>query len=453
MLINTGIVLWVGGGVCLAAVALCAWLWADRNALRRRCRDLVQQRDERAMQAESYRTELASLKTDIAVAQETQRGLEAQFQAAQKQARETFESVAAKVLQQSNAQFLQLANQTLDGKQKDATAQLEKRQQAINALVKPLKESLERYGSLVQQIETSRKESYGSLAQQVQALRGDQQLLQKETANLVQSLRRPKVGGRWGEMQLKRVAELAGMIENCDFAQQVTIQTEAGRLQPDMVVTLPSNRTIVVDAKTPLEAFIAAIESEEESQRETLLQKHTQNILDQVTQLAKKSYAEPLKRSLDLVVLFIPGESFLFPAVQRRADLIETAMAKGVVIATPTTLITLLRAVALGWQEQRLTENAQKIRDLGRQLHERLCTVVEHFTSLGRSLNATVEHYNKLTRSLETRVMVSARKFEELGAKSPKAIPEDLPQIEIVAQSIKATQGNLTTTSRNEPRP
>lgn len=431
---------WLFAGACallLAASAYGAWLLAERRHLTAERHRLADDLDQTRAQLESSRNEAHALEREIAqvnqrlaVAEQTHRNVQQELDKAQQQLREAFRALASEALQQNANQFLTLARKTFEGEQKDAAVQLEQRKQAIESLVKPLKEHLDQYNSSLQQIENARREAYGSLKTQLGALLEDQRKLRDETANLVTALRRPEVRGRWGEMQLRRVAELAGMIEHCDFVEQGSHTAESGRLIPDMVVKLPSNRHVVVDAKTPLDAFLRAIESPDENQRNAYLDQHAQQIQTQVDNLSNKQYSKQFDRSPDFVVLFIPGEGFLYPALQRRPTLLEDAMTCGVVIATPTTLISLLKVIALGWRQEQLAQNAQRISKLGRELHERLCTALEHVERLGSSLEKSVKAYNDLVGSLESRVLSSARKFEEWGAGAPGSLPEQIERID-----------------------
>ncbi len=422
----------VGAGATVWAVLL----RTDRNRLR----EGIEVSQQQTREAEK---QLVDLNAQLAAAHEKQRGLTERFEQAQQQSRDAFKATAGEVLEQANRQFLQLAKKSFEGEQKDAAAQLEQRKQAIDAVVKPLKESLDKYGTEIKQIEGSRKEAYGGLKQQLVSLIEDQKLLKGETANLVKALRRPEVRGQWGEMHLKRVVEMAGMVEHCDFTQQVSVSTEQGRLQPDMVVFLPSSRTIVVDAKTPLDAFLQAAECGDEAQQNNFLEQHTRQIETQIGNLSKKAYKDQFERSPDFVVLFIPGESFLYPAILRRPSLIEDAMSKSVIIATPTILVSLLKVVALGWREEQLAENARKISEIGGQLHKRLCDAAEHLLNLGGSLKKAGRDYDKFVSSFDSRVMVTARKFEELGVTSAKQLPQELPQVHIMPREVKsvAAQG------------
>ncbi len=407
----------------VVAVAFSGWLLASHRRLRR------QYEAEHLQFAQADREQrdiIANLTAQITEADK-----------ARKQAEDTFKALAGDVLKQSNEQFLQLARKTFEGEQKEAAGQLEQRKQAVKALVEPIKERLEKYDRSMADVEKARRESYGALRQQVLGMANDQQRLRDETANLVRALRRPEVRGRWGEMQLRRVAEMAGMIANCDFVEQSSLTAETARLRPDMLVKLPGGRQIIVDAKTPLDAYITAYETDDEEERNRLLDQHARQVEEQVNRLAAKQYQDQFAQTPDFVVLFIPGESFLYAATQHRPQLLESAMSRSVVIATPTTLISLLKVVALGWREQQLADNAHKISELGKQLHERIATAADHVQKLGKSLEAATKAYNQFVGSFETRVMSSARRFKELSADSPKELPAELPQIEITARQIQ----------------
>lgn len=425
----------VVGVLLLVALAVCALLWRSRAALTTQLQDAETQND-------ALRETNRQLGTDIAVAKESQAGIKQQFDQARAQLQDAFKSLSADALEKANQQFLQLAEQKFKGEQKDAAAQLDQRKLAIESLVKPINEKLEKTTAAISEIEKSRKEAYGGLKQQLVAMVGDQKQLRNETANLVKALKRPEVRGQWGEMQLRRVAELAGMAAHCDFTEQTTV--DGGALRPDMVVTLPGGREIVVDAKTPITAYIDAAESTDDGQRDTNLTRHVRHIEDKVAELSSKRYQDHFATA-DFVVLFIPGESFLYAAASRKPDLIENAMNRNVVIATPTTLISLLKVVALGWREEQLADNAKKIKDLGQELHKRVATLTRHLDNLGKAVGKTVEHYNKFVGSYESQVMVQTRKFQELGADSPKELPAEgeLPQIEIVPRELREASQEL----------
>lgn len=424
----------------LAMLAVvCGFLYADRRALRADRDRLVPDLDRANRLIETMRQQIGDAQQKLAVAEQVHDNLKQELAKAHEQLRDAFRGLAGEVLKESKEDFLQLARKTFESGQKDAVAQLEQRKQAIESLIKPVRETLDKYNTSIQQIESGRKEAYGSLKQQLAALMEDQRRLRGETSNLVQALRRPEVRGRWGEMQLRRVAELAGMIENCDFTEQKLLRTEDGSLRPDMVVHLPNQCTIVVDAKTPLDAYISSVTCQDDARREELLKRHTGQIEDKVRALSAKQYAAQFADSPDFVVLFIPGESFLQAAVQLRPSLWEDAWQKGVLIATPSTLIALLKAVSVGWREQRLAENARRISDLGRELHDRIATMVSHVEKLGSSLGGAVKSYNDFVGSLESRVLVTARRFSELGAGSSKALPAEdgIKRIDTAIREVK----------------
>ncbi|WP_432798003.1 DNA recombination protein RmuC [Poriferisphaera sp. WC338] len=378
--------------------------------------------------------------------------LKKQFDETQASAEKSFRSLASKALENSNEQFLKLAKEKLKGEQKDAKANLKERETAIKNLVDPIREKLEKYDKTIHEIEQSRQKSYGELSQTVKRMILDQQGLRDETAKLVGALKRPEVRGRWGEMQLRKVAELAGMIDHCDFTEQVSV--DGGKLRPDMVVNLPSSRQIVIDAKTPIDAYVAALETVTKEDQIAKLEKHTKNIVKQVDELSKKKYAEQFERTPDFVVMFIPGEAFLQPAVMERPMLLEDAMEKGVVIATPTTLIALLKAVAMGWREEALAENARQIAAVGKDLHKRLATCTKHLENLGKAVTKSVEHFNKFVGSYESQVMSKARQFETLGAGSNKSLPTESDgsygQIEMMTRSVKVIESQVVEDDSSE---
>ena len=336
----------------------------------------------------------------------------------------TLDGVATRSLEESGEVFLARAKEVFEREQDKASAALETRKVAIDTMLKPINEGLARTHKVVEELRLSGQQTYGGVQQHLLTLLEDQKRLRDETANLVKALRRPEVRGQWGEMQLRRVAELAGMAAYCDFVEQSSVCSDTGGLRPDMVVTLPGGREIVVDAKTPITAFIDAAECTDDADRDTCLARHVKHIEDKVAELSSKRYQDHF-RTADFVVLFIPGESFLYAAAQRKPELIETAMNRNVVIATPTTLISLLKVVALGWREEQLAENAMKIRDLGQELHKRVATLSKHLDSLGKAVGKTVEHYNKFVGSYDSQVLVQARRFQELGADSPKELPAE----------------------------
>lgn len=363
------------------------------------------------------------LGTELAVSRAALADTERRFDAAHDQLAESFRALSADALQASNEQFLQLARAALHGDRERADADVARRQQAVEALVGPIHQKLAAATAAMESTERSRRQAYGGLKQQLAAMVEGQQQLRGETAGLARALRRPEVRGRWGEMQLRRVAELAGMAEHCDFTQQASVAASGGgTLRPDMVVALPGGREIVIDAKAPMDAYLDAAETDDPAVREDRLAAHVRQIETKVRELGAKRYQDHFA-SADFVVLFIPGESFLYAAVERRPALIDDALARGVVVATPTTLIALLKTVALGWREERLAENAVEIKALGEELHRRLGTLTRHLERLGRSVGRTVEHYNKVVGSFETQVLPQARRFEGLGVDSGSPLP------------------------------
>jgi DNA recombination protein RmuC len=353
--------------------------------------------------------------------------------------KDSFTSMAGAALRNNNEQFLQLARENLGKFQNKADNQLEKREQAVENMVKPIREALEKNEQQVRRMEAERREAQGAISQQLQAVAESHRLLQSETRNLVQALRRPEVRGQWGEMTLKRLAELAGMVDHCDFIEQESVDSDAGRMRPDMVIRLPDRRDIVVDAKTPLDAYLSAIEAADDDTRKTHLQRHARNVRQRVRELAGKAYWDQFKDSPDFVVLFIPGEQFLAAALEIDHQLLEDALAEHVILATPSSFVALLRAVAYGWRQEALAKNAEIIREVGQEMYSRLATFGEHFSKLGRSLNGSVETFNKAVGSFDTRILPSARKFTELGIKTRKEIPEP-QQIDHTARSIEAPE-------------
>lgn len=346
-----------------------------------------------------------------------------------------FKALSAESLRHNNQSFLDLAKSTLEKFQEGAKGDLTHRQQAIDAVLKPIKETLEKVGGSLGELEKARVGAYAELKEQVKALAAGQGQLQAETRNLVTALRAPTVRGRWGEIQLKRVVELAGMVEYCDFSQQETLISEDAKVRPDMVVRLPGGKAIAVDAKAPLSAYLEALETEGDA-RADRLRTHARQIRDHLTKLGAKSYWEKLDPTPEFVVLFLPGETFFSAALEADPSLIEAGVEARVILATPTTLIALLRAVAYGWRQERLAANAQEVAALGAELHNRLRTFVDHFGKIGSGLETAIDAYNKAVGSFETRVLVSARKLKELGASGGEEI-ESVEGIDTVPRAIQ----------------
>jgi len=319
--------------------------------------------------------------------------------------------------------------------QAQAKGDLETREKAIEGLVAPLKESLKRYEEQIQTMERVRQNAYGSLDEQLRNLATVNQQLQKETGTLANALKGgPQVRGRWGEMTLRRVAELAGMSKHCDFTEQENFESESGRQRPDMIVHLPNGREIAVDAKAPLKAFLDAAAAPTEEERQAKLAWHAQLVRDRMKELAAKAYWDQFDPAPEIVVLFLPGESFFSAALEQDRELMDDGMQKHVMIATPTTLIALLRAVAFGWRQEQIEQNARAISDLGKDLYDRIRTFLSHLEDVGASLERATKSYNKAVGSLESRVLPAARKFKELGA----ATGEEMAELEPLDETPRA---------------
>ncbi|MCX7154914.1 MAG: DNA recombination protein RmuC [Rhodocyclales bacterium] len=431
-------------GVVLGGV-LVAWVLGAR--VREAQARLAQQDGELAAlraQESALAVRCAQLATELEKDQALFAERQATLEAARDSFADAFKVISADALAKNNQSFLELARATLEAQQAAALAaartDLDKRQLAIGELVAPVKVSLEKFDLQIQGIEKSRIDAYATLTEQVRAMAEAQGALRLETGNLVKALRAPQTRGRWGELQLKRVVEMAGMLDHCDFFEQESTTTEDGRLRPDMVIKLPGGKNIVVDAKAPLAAYLEALEATDEEEKKRKLADHARQVREHLKKLGQKAYWEQFQPSPDFVVLFLPGEMFYSAALEADPSLIEQGVEQRVILATPTTLIALLRAVAYGWTQQALTENAERISQLGRELYDRIATVTEHWGRVGKNLGEAVGAYNDSVASMERRVLVSARKFRDLKVAPEDKEIRDLNPVEALPRDVQAPE-------------
>lgn len=358
----------------------------------------------------------------------------AQRRGAQERLAARFDGLAHEALQRASESFLHLAEQRLQTQHERARGELGQRQQAVEHLVKPIAEALERTQAQIEALERSRQQAYGSIHAQLEAMSASQHALQRETRNLVSALRRPEVRGQWGEITLRRLVELAGMVEHCDFMEQAHVSTGERALRPDLVIHMPEGRQLVVDVKTPLDAYLDAVNAPDDGSRETALNRHASKVAERVRELASKAYWSQFPRSPEFVILFIPGDQFLSAALERRPQLLDEALRQQVILATPSSFIGLLKAVAYGWRQMSLAENAEEIRALAVDLYERLNKFTEHVGRVGHALGRSVEAYNSAVGSLERMVLPGARKFTDLGIHPRRTIGQT-PEVETLPRT------------------
>jgi len=393
--------------------------------------------------------QLATANTELAISKQQIVTQETQLKNVQQQLSESFAGLSEKALRHNSDMFLKLAQENFKQHHLVAEKQLSDKEKSIEVLVKPIKEALDKTEKQIHEIEKERKQAYGALSEHLKFMSQAQTALQNETRSLVNALSRPSVRGQWGELTLRRLVELAGMVKHCDFNEQTHTSTESGAIRPDMLIHMPGQREIVVDAKTPLDAYLKASECNDDNERKLHLLKHSRNLKERVKELAAKQYWSQFKRSPDFVLLFIPGDQFLNSALDQDPDLLEFALQHKVMLATPISLVALLRAIAYGWRQETLADNAEQIREIGSELYNRLCNFSEHLNRLGKSLNGSVQHFNKAVGSFDSRILSGARKFKEMGIENKKDI-EDPEQIEHQARIVSKPEAADTKQSQSE---
>jgi DNA recombination protein RmuC len=408
----------------------------------------ILQRDDRGVKLQSELMKLQNDKAQLETRLEAEReNLKKQIELiedSKKTLLDTFRALSSESLKSNNQAFIELASQSFEKLNQQSKSELEKRQQQIETTVKPIQETLNKFDLKLNEVERTRLEAYSGITEQFNFMKDTQDRLRLETSNLVKALRAPQVRGRWGELQLKRVVEMAGMLDHCDFFEQVSVGDEGSRLRPDMVVRLPGNKNIVVDSKAVISSYMESAQAEDDVTKREKLLDHSRHISERVTELSKKSYWDQFENSPEFVVLFLPGESFFSSALEINPALIEQSVDQKVIIATPTSLIAILKAVAYGWKQTALAENAREISELGKELYKRISVLSENFSDLGKKLGQAVDSYNRSLGTLESRVLVSARRFHELKAMSGDAEIESLAPIDKAVRQIQATELLLT---------
>jgi len=380
-------------------------------------------------------SEIRDLEESVKNQKELQMERDAAFQAASGELARSFGELANRSLQSNSETFLRLAEQKMSVQNEQAKRELSEREKAVESLVKPIRDALQASQHQIEALEKARSEAYGSIRAQLETMQADQKSLTRETHNLAKALRRPEVRGRWGEITLRRLVELAGMVEHCDFVEQVHTVAEGQVIRPDMIVRMPDKRELVVDVKTPLDAYMQAVEAEDDAQRKLGLERHAKSLRAHIRMLSSKAYWDQFDESPEFVILFIPGDQFLSAALNEEPDLIEYALSQQIILATPTSFVALLKAVAYGWRQLALADNAREIRILAEDLYGRLSTFVTHMNRVGRQLASSVENYNRAVGSLERSVLPGARKFVELGVHEKKGI-EKLDTLDPVPRTM-----------------
>jgi len=392
------------------------------------------------------RRKSGALETEVAVLTErlaAARGVEAEREEILARAMEQldlrFRDTAGRSLKDSSEHLLRLARENLTQHQQAAHGSLKEREQAIQGMIKPIQDALTRTAETLREVETARQRDFGSLRQYLNDMRQSHAALQLETRNLVRALSKPQVRGQWGEITLRRLVELAGMTQHCDFEEQVHVAGVERSLRPDMVIHMPDGRDLVVDVKTPLDAYLAAVEATSDEVRSQALRRHAQHVADRVRLLSSKNYASQFPTAPQFVVLFIPGDQFLSAALDEQPELLETAMSNGVILATPSSFVALLKAVHYGWQNVRLAEGAEQIRKLAEELYSRLSVFRGHLSRLGGELESSVRAFNAAVGSLERNVLPGARKFTELGVRSDRTLPP-LEDVDTTVRPVDAPE-------------
>ena len=399
---------------------------------------VAQLRAARRIEAVRIELEAARVRLESAARQEADRiSLLEQSEA---RLRASFDSLAGETLRTNSELFLRLARESLGRDQAVAQSALKERETAIAQLVEPIRVALQKTEAQVESLERERRDAFSTLRTQIEMLANGQTLLQRETRNLVTALRRPEVRGRWGELTLRRLVELAGMSEHCDFTEQLNVTSDEGSLRPDLVVHMPESRNLVVDVKAPLDAYLEALEAMTDENRQLALKRHGQQVETRVRQLSSKSYWTQFEHSPEFVVMFLPGDQFLSAALAERPELLETALKQNVILATPSTLVALLKTVAYGWRQAAVAENAALIRGLGQELYKRLGNFTAHLGKVGQRLGAAIEAYNSAVGSLERQVMPQARRFPELGVTTDAPLAQ-LEQIDLFPRKVGTASG------------